>query len=142
MVEDSKDASRSMQTTHVSRLLLVDDDTALLTALSATIEFHLAPVLFDVCDSGTKALDLVSANRYDAIIVDMNMPTMTGLEFLIAVKQLRRDIPVLMISGHANDALIASALEAGASGFIPKPFDRNQIVSAIRHGLQLSRSSA
>jgi DNA-binding NtrC family response regulator len=143
MVENSKDATRSTQTTgHVSRLLLVDDDTALLTALSATIEFHLGPVLFDVCDSGGRALDLVRANSYDAIIVDMNMPTMTGLEFLIAVKQLRRDISVLMISGHANDALIASALEAGASDFIPKPFDRNQIVSAVRHGLELSRSSA
>lgn len=143
MVEDSKNASRSMQTIgHVSRLLLVDDDTALLTALSATIEFHLGPVVFHACDSGTKALDLVKANSYDAIIVDMNMPTMSGLEFLVAVKQLRRDIPVLMISGHANDALIASALEAGASDFIPKPFDRNQIVSAVRHGLELSRSSA
>ena len=117
MVEDAKDASRS--TPSISRLLLIDDDTALLTALSATIEFHLRPVRFDTCDSGTKALDLVRANRYDAIIVDMNMPSMSGLEFLVAVKQLRRDIPVLMISGHANDALIASALEAGASDFIP-----------------------
>jgi two-component system, NtrC family, nitrogen regulation response regulator NtrX len=140
MVEDAKDASRS--TPSISRLLLIDDDTALLTALSAIIEFHLGPVRFDTCDSGTKALDLVRANRYDAIIVDMNMPSMSGLEFLVAVKQLRRDIPVLMISGHANDALIASALEAGASDFIPKPFDRNQIVSAVRHGLELSRSSA
>jgi CheY-like chemotaxis protein len=120
MVEDAKDASRSRPSTgHVSRLLLIDDDTALLTALSAIIEFHLGPVRFDTCDSGTKALDLVRANRYDAIIVDMNMPSMSGLEFLVAVKQLRRDIPVLMISGHANDALIASALEAGASDFIP-----------------------
>jgi CheY-like chemotaxis protein len=143
MVEDIKDASRGTQTTdHVSRLLLVDDDPALLAALSATLEFHLGPVLFDACDSGAKALDLVRATRYDAIVVDMNMPNMSGLEFLVVVKQLRRDIPVLMISGHANEALIESALEAGASDFIPKPFDRDQIVSAVRHGLELSRSSA
>lgn len=143
MVEKSKDASRSTQATGLlSRLLLVDDDTALLTALADTIEFHLGPVLFDVCDSGAKALGLVRANRYDAIIVDMNMPNMSGLEFLVVVKQLRRDIPVLMISGHASEALIASALEAGASDFIPKPFDRNKIVSAVKHSLELSRSSS
>lgn len=142
MVDDSKNVSGSLPSSHgLFRLLLVDDDTALLAALSDTIQFHLGPVLFDACDSGTKALDLVRANSYDAIIVDMNMPNMTGLEFLVAAKQLRRDIPVLMISGHANEALIASALEAGASDFIPKPFDRNQIVSAVRHGLELSRSS-
>ncbi len=96
-------------------MLLVDDDNALLTVLSATIEFHLGPVLFDACDSGTKALELVRANSYDAIIVDMNMPNMSGLEFLVVVKQLRRDIPVFMIGAHANEALIATALEAGAS---------------------------
>jgi FixJ family two-component response regulator len=53
------------------------------------------------------------------------------------VKQLRRDIPVLMISGHVNE-MSASALEASASDFIPKPFDRDQIVSAVRPGLELS----
>src|SRR5688572_29589863 len=90
MVEVAKDASHSTPSTgHFSRVLLIDDDTALLTALSATIEFHLGPVQFDTCDSGTKALDLVRANRYDAIIVDMNMPSMSCLEFLVAVKQLR-----------------------------------------------------
>jgi two-component system chemotaxis response regulator CheY len=111
----------------------VDDDPALLAALSATIEFHLGPLLLDVCDSGTKALDLIRANRYDAIIVDMNMPNMNGLRFLVLVKQLRREIPVLMISADANEALIARALEAGASHFIPKPFDRDTLLCAVRH---------
>jgi DNA-binding NtrC family response regulator len=141
MVEDSKDVSGSTHSTrHLFRLLLVDDDTALLAALSDTIKFRLGPLLLDACDSGTKALDLVRANNYDAIIVDVNMPNMSGLEFLAAVKPLRPDIPVLMISAHANEALIARALEAGASDFIPKPFDRDHFVSAVRHGLELSRS--
>lgn len=65
---------------------------------------------------------------------------MNGLEFLAVVKQLRPDIRVLMISGHANEALIARAFDAGASDFISKPFDRDRFVSAVRHGLELSRS--
>ena len=143
MVEDSKDVSESnSRPSHaLSRLLLVDDDTALLAALSDTIKFRLGPLLLDACDSGTKALDLVRANNYDTIIVDVNMPTMNGLEFLAVVKQLRPDIRVLMISGHANEALIARALEAGAADFIPKPFDRDKFMSTVRHGLELSRQS-
>jgi DNA-binding NtrC family response regulator len=66
------------------------------------------------------------------------MPNMSGLQFLAAVKRLQPHTPVLLISAHANEALIARALEAGASEFISKPFERDKFVSAVRHGLELS----
>jgi DNA-binding NtrC family response regulator len=138
MVEDSKPAS---QTIHCSirkrsRLLLVDDDRALLDALSSTIEFHLRPLLLDACDTGAEALRLAKVNGYDAMIVDVNMPNMNGLELLSAVKQLQPHTSVLLISAHTDEATIARALEGGASEFIAKPFDRDQIVSAVRHTLE------
>ncbi|WP_447986381.1 response regulator [Nitrospira sp. Nam74] len=125
------------------RFLLLDDDPALLNALSDTIEFHLGPLTLDVSDSGIKALDLVRVNAYDAMILDVNMPNMNGLEFLNVVKQLRPNTPlfVLMMSAHADDRLMARAFEAGASDFIAKPFDRDKFVSAVKHGLKLSRQS-
>src|SRR5688500_12643498 len=91
MVEESKCVAEASDcsTRKLSRLLLVDDDPALLDALSDTIELHLGPVSLDVSNSGTKALDLVRANRYDAMIVDVNMPNMNGLQFLTAVKYLQ-----------------------------------------------------
>jgi DNA-binding NtrC family response regulator len=140
MVEESKCVSEASHcsTRKLSRLLLVDDDPALLEALSSTIEFHLGPLLLDACDTGAKALDLVRTNGYDAMIVDVNMPNMSGLQFLAAVKRLQPHTPVLLISAHANEALIARALEAGASEFISKPFERDKFVSAVRHGLELS----
>jgi DNA-binding NtrC family response regulator len=61
---------------------------------------------------------------------------MNGLQFLTAVKDLRPHTPVLLMSAHADEAIIARALEAGASEFIPKPFDRDHIVSAVRHTLE------
>jgi two-component system, OmpR family, response regulator MprA len=138
MVEESNSVSKASHcaTRKLSRLLLVDDDPALRDALSDTIEFHLGPLTLDASDSGTKALDLVRANGYDAMIVDMNMPDMNGLQFLTAVKHLQPHTPVLLISAHADEAIITRALEAGASEFIPKPFDRDQIVSAVRHTLE------
>jgi DNA-binding NtrC family response regulator len=72
---------------------------------------------------------------------DTIMPNMNGLEFLTAVKRLQPDTPVLLISAHADDALMARAFEAGASDFIAKPFDRDKFVSAVRYSLELSRQS-
>jgi two-component system C4-dicarboxylate transport response regulator DctD len=70
------------------------------------------------------------------MILDVNMPNMNGLELLSAVKHVQPGTAVLLISSDADEATIASALEGGASKFIPKPFDRHQIVSAIRHTLE------
>lgn len=142
MVYNSKNVPGSMPASHgLIRLLLVDDDTALLAALSDTIQFHLGPLTLETADSGTVALDLVRSYSYDAVVVDVNMPNMTGLEFLAAVKKLRPNLRILMISGYANEALIASALEAGAADVISKPFEREKFVSAVKRGLELSRSS-
>jgi CheY-like chemotaxis protein len=141
MVEESKSFSNGSDssTSRPSRLLLVDDDPALLDALSSTIEFHLGPLRLDACDTGAKALDLAKANSYDAMIVDVNMPNMNGLELLSAVKRLQPHTPVLLISAYASEAIKERAWETGASDFIPKPFDRATFLSAVRHGLQLSQ---
>ncbi len=123
----------------LSHLLLVDDDPALLDALSGTLESRLKHIELDTCDSGTKALDLVRVKGYDTIIVDVNMPNMNGLQVLTAVKQLRPETPILMITAHADHGVMAKALAAGATDFIAKPFDREEFVRAVRHGLGLSR---
>lgn len=123
----------------LAHLLLVDDDPALLDALSGTLRSRLRHITLDTCDSGTKALDLVRGSGYDTIIVDFNMPNMNGLQLLTAVKELRPETPVLMISAHADHGMMAKALAAGATDFIAKPFDRDEFVRAVRHGLGLSR---
>lgn len=123
----------------LAHLLLVDDDPALLDALSGTLESRLRHIKVDTCDSGVKALDLVRGKSYDTIIVDLHMPNMDGLQVLTAVKQLRPETPVLMITAHAQRLIMAKAFEAGATDFIPKPFDRNEFVRAVRHSLGLSR---
>jgi DNA-binding NtrC family response regulator len=123
-----------------SRLLLVDDDPALLDALASTLEFHLGPLRLDACDTGAQAVDQAKAHSYDAMIVDVNMPNMDGLELLSAVKRLQPHTPVLLISAYADESLIAKGFAAGASDFIPKPFDRDKFMCAVRRGLERSRS--
>jgi DNA-binding NtrC family response regulator len=67
------------------------------------------------------------------------MPKMNRLQLLTAVEQLRLETPVLMITAHANHGVMAKALAAGATDFIANPFDRDEFVRAVRHGLRLSR---
>jgi DNA-binding NtrC family response regulator len=122
-----------------SRLLLVDDDPMLLDALSGTLEARLGHYTLDACDSGARALELTKQQHYDTIIVDVNMPNMTGLEFLTQVKQVQPQVPVLMITAHADRTMMAKAFEGGAADFIPKPFDRDDVVQAVRRSLVLSR---
>lgn len=122
-----------------SRLLLVDDDPSLLLALSGTLQNRLGHCTVDACESGMLALELVKAHTYDMIISDVRMPGMNGWQFLRAVKQMRSGTPVFLMSGSADHAVMNQALEAGASGFFAKPFDRNEFVRTVRDGLELSR---
>jgi DNA-binding NtrC family response regulator len=122
-----------------SHVLLVDDDPALLDALSGTLQARFGHFTLDTCESGTQALELAKQRPYDTIIVDVNMPQMNGLQFLAEVKQVQPKTPVLMITAHANRTLMARALDGGAADFIPKPFEREDVVQAVRRGLELSR---
>src|SRR5690348_14483546 len=110
-------ATAQRHLTPKSHVLLVDDDPALLDALSGTLQARLEPFTLDTCDSGTQALELAKRRAYDTIIVDVNMPQMNGLEFLAEVKQVQPKTPVLMITAHANRTLMARALDGGAADF-------------------------
>jgi CheY-like chemotaxis protein len=122
-----------------SRLLLVDDDPALLLALSGTLHNRLDGCTIDACESGMQALELVNTRHYDTIISDVTMPGMNGWQFLQAVKQCRRDTPVFLMSGNAGPVVRTQALESGAVGFFAKPFDRDAFVATVRKGLELFR---
>jgi CheY-like chemotaxis protein len=122
-----------------SRLLLVDDDPALLLALSGTLQNRLDPCTVDACESGMQALEFVKAHTYATIISDVMMPDMNGWQFLRAVKQSRVDTPVFLMSGNLDPVVMKKALDAGASGFFAKPFDRDELVATVRQGMEVFR---
>jgi len=138
-MEECTEAAPRHDIPHTSHLLLVDDDPALLDALWGTLDTRFGHYTLDVCDSGARGLELAKQQHYDTIIVDVNMPGMSGLEFLTQVKQVQPQVPVLVITAHADKTVMARAFDGGAADFIPKPFDRDDIVQAVRRGLDLSR---
>ena len=122
-----------------ARLLLVDDDPALLLALSGTLQIRLNPCSIDACESAVQALEFLKAHTYAAIISDVTMPDMNGWQLLRAVKQSKIDTPVFMMSGDPNPVVIKNALDAGAIGFFSKPFDRDGLVATVRRGMEVFR---
>jgi DNA-binding NtrC family response regulator len=102
------------------RVLIVDDEPLILEVLSE----HFRPD-YDVetALNGADALGAIVRQRPDVVLLDINMPRMSGVEVLKDVKQIDESIAVIMVTANEQVALAAEALRAGAFGYVPKPFD-------------------
>ncbi|MEO6890140.1 MAG: hybrid sensor histidine kinase/response regulator [Ktedonobacteraceae bacterium] len=118
------------------RVLLVDDDAALLQALPQALALRLPEVQVETSDSAVSALALIQRNDYDAIITDVKMPGMDGLALLTRIKESRPETPTLLITGHGEHDLTLQALRGGAYDFIQKPIDREYFIVALRRAIQ------
>jgi signal transduction histidine kinase len=121
----------------VARILIVDDDSALLEALPETVRLHMDGVEIDTCDSARAALERIEAIDYDAIVTDIKMPGMDGLALLLEIKARRPSTPTLLITGHGERDLAVQALRGGAYDFIQKPIDRDYFVASVERAIQL-----
>jgi signal transduction histidine kinase len=117
-------------------VLLVDDDPALLDALTAALSIRLPSVSTHTSDGAASALRLVAAQSYDAVVSDVKMPGIDGLELLARIGEIDPDVPVLLITGHGENDLAIQALRAGAYDLIPKPIDRDYLVAALVRAIE------
>ena len=122
-----------------SCILVVDDDTALLQALSQALSLRLPEIQVKTTDSAVEALELVQHYDYDAIVSDIKMPGMDGLVLLTRIKELHPETPALLITGHGERDLAIQALRVGAYDFIQKPIDRDYIVATLQRAIQTYR---
>src|SRR5205807_3672288 len=123
-------------------VLIVDDDVALLQALPETVRLRMGGVVVDTADSGAVALNRLDARDYDAIVTDIKIPGMDGLELLAEIRTQRPETPTLMITGYGEHELVVRALRAGAYDFIQKPIDRDYFLASLRRAMakrELSR---
>src|SRR2546426_11976290 len=97
-----------------SHVLIVDDDLALLQALPEALRLRMGEVTVETADSAAAALERIAARDYDAIVADIKMPGMDGLELLAEIRTRRPDTAALMITGHGENELVVGALRGGA----------------------------
>jgi signal transduction histidine kinase len=118
------------------RLLIVDDDPALLRALPETLRLRLGNVRVDTCNSAHSAIGQVAEIDYDVIVSDIKMPGMDGLALLSRIKEVRPNTPTLLITGHGEHDLTIQALRGGAYDFIQKPIERDYLIAAVSRAIQ------
>jgi signal transduction histidine kinase len=122
-----------------ARILLVDDDEALLEALPEALQLRMQGIEVDTADSGFRALDRIRETDYEAIVSDIKMPGMDGLALLTEAKKLRPGTPILLITGHGEHDLAVQALRGGAYDFVQKPIDRDYFVASLQRAIQMRR---
>ncbi len=119
-------------------LYLIDDDRAVTYALEAVGNLLRLPVLaFSSAESFLK-FDL--ANAVGCLIVDIKLPGMNGLELQAALRERSCELPVIVISGHADVPLAVEAMRLGALTVLEKPFPLDQLTPHIRHAIELDRT--
>jgi two-component system sensor histidine kinase/response regulator len=118
------------------RVLIVDDDPALLLALPQALRLRMGGVTVETADSAMAALERIAVLDYDAIVTDIKMPGMDGLALLAEIRKRRPDTPTLIITGHGENELVVHALRGGAVDFIQKPIDRDYFVAALYRAIR------
>ncbi len=120
---------------------VVDDDPSVVLALKRLLRSWGMQVR--TFSSGeaflSAALDLPAA---DCVVLDIQMPGMTGLEVQARMNQAGSDIPIIFITGHETEGVEERALKAGAIGFLRKPFSDCTMVALIRRGTEERRKPA
>ncbi len=118
----------------MAAILVVDDERAIRNSLKEILEFEDYTV--ELAENGAEALAKVKNGKFDLVFSDIKMPEMDGIALLEAVLQERNDMPIIMMSGHAEIDTAVKAIKLGAFDFISKPLDMNRILVTVRNALE------
>jgi len=120
-----------------AHLLIIDDDTNTLASLARA--FRLSGHEATVCDSATRALELLKSQSFDLIFSDVVMPGKDGLSFLEDCRALGVTTPVVMMSGQAHIEMAVRATKLGAIDFLEKPLSTDKLLLTVENALKLKR---
>lgn len=117
-----------------ARVLVVDDQPSLLRSLQALLRIN--GYVVDLAESGEEAIGKVQGNRYQLVLLDLQMPGVNGLEVLEFMRQAELDAEIVVISGETSFAAVKQAMRLGASDFIRKPYNPEELLTVVSQGLE------
>ena len=112
------------------RLLIVEDEKKLCDTVAKSL--YGAGYEVDTCYDGDEALDYIFAEKYDLIVLDLNLPGMDGMDVLRELRQRDEETKVLVLSARSQIADKVEGLDAGANDYLTKPFDMRELLARIR----------
>jgi two-component system KDP operon response regulator KdpE len=122
------------------RLLIVDDETSIRSALTHT----LGALGFDVeeASTGEEALVMVRRSRYDAVLLDINMPGMGGMATCRELKLIAPPLSVLMLTVRDDSEDKVAALDSGADDYVTKPFHMKELTARVRAAVRRANTTS
>ena len=134
---DVSDEARTLKRVEVkdpkARILAVDDEEIILDSFRKILV--VAGYSIDTVEKGSEALGLILKNDYDFVFTDLKMPEMDGLEVTKAVKHLRPDIDVIVITGYASIETAVETMKYGAMDYVQKPFTEDELIAFFNKSL-------
>jgi two-component system, NtrC family, nitrogen regulation response regulator NtrX len=115
------------------KILIIDDERAIRSTLKEILEYENYTV--DEAENGEVGLELLTKTKYDAVLCDIKMPKMDGIEVLNRAMELSPDVPFIMVSAHGTIETAVEATKKGAYDFLQKPPDLNRLLITVRNAI-------
>lgn len=117
------------------KILVIEDEAAIRRVLVKILSEENDKYELEEAEDGLKGLEAIKNEDYDLVLCDIKMPKMDGVEVLEAVKKIKPEIPMVMISGHGDLDTAVNTMRLGAFDYISKPPDLNRLLNTVRNAL-------
>jgi len=118
------------------KILIIEDEAAIRRVLTKILSEENDTYVVDEAEDGLQGVEKVKNEDYDLILCDIKMPKMDGVEVLEAIKKIKPEIPMVMISGHGDIETAINTMRLGAFDYISKPPDLNRLLNTVRNALE------
>jgi len=119
----------------MSKILIIEDEASIRRVLVKILSEESDTYKVDEAEDGLQGLEKIKNEDYDLVLCDIKMPKMDGEEVLEAVKKIKPEIPMVMISGHGDLETAVNTMRLGAFDYISKPPDLNRLLNTVRNAL-------
>jgi DNA-binding response OmpR family regulator len=110
--------------------LMVEDDTATVESVTLSVEIYLPELILKSTDKGKEALQMLSQDDYDGVLIDLGLPDLDGLELIEKLRTFSQ-IRIVVLSARNNPEVISRALKLGANEYVTKPFHYRDLLKLL-----------
>ncbi len=111
------------------RVLIVDDEEELVSVLAERLEFR--GILAKAVCSGAEAIECAREQEFDMALVDVKMPSMSGMDTMLRIKEMQPLIKVILMTGHGDSTEVSEHLARGAYDYVAKPIQIDDLIAKI-----------
>jgi len=119
----------------MAKILIIEDEAAIRRVLVKILSEENKNYLVDEAEDGLVGMEKIKDDEYDLVLCDIKMPKMDGIEVLEAIRKIKSEVPIVMLSGHGDLDTAVNTMKLGAFDYISKPPDLNRLLNTVRNAL-------